>query len=70
VQLYTGAQINFGDLTPYLTYGVGASLRFKIKNMAFLMICSRKKNYRNFWQESLVTKYPEQEKYFLGCRDS
>jgi hypothetical protein len=21
VQLYTGAQINFGDLTPYLTYG-------------------------------------------------
>jgi hypothetical protein len=20
-QLYTGAQINFGDLTPYLTYG-------------------------------------------------
>ncbi len=25
VQLYTGAQINFGDLTPYLTYG-GAPL--------------------------------------------
>jgi hypothetical protein len=23
VQLYTGAQINFGDLTPYLTYGSG-----------------------------------------------
>ncbi len=23
VQLYTGAQINFGDLTPYLTYGHG-----------------------------------------------
>ncbi len=22
VQLYTGAQINFGDLTPYLTYGL------------------------------------------------
>jgi hypothetical protein len=23
VQLYTGAQINFGDLTPYLTYALG-----------------------------------------------
>jgi hypothetical protein len=27
VQLYTGAQINFGDLTPHLTYGwVGGSV--------------------------------------------
>ncbi len=28
VQLYTGAQINFGDLTPYLTYLVDIYLPF------------------------------------------
>jgi hypothetical protein len=27
VQLYTGAQINFADLTPYLTYGCRVSER-------------------------------------------
>ncbi len=26
VQLYTGAQLSFGDLTPYLTYNIGQCL--------------------------------------------
>jgi hypothetical protein len=29
-QLYTGAQINFGDLTPYLTYGKKEAKAFMI----------------------------------------
>jgi hypothetical protein len=31
VQLYTGAQINIGDLTPYLTFG------FKVPAQSFLL---------------------------------
>jgi hypothetical protein len=33
--VYTGAQINFGDLTPYLTYGTGSpAAGFRGPNMA------------------------------------
>jgi hypothetical protein len=37
VQLYTGAQINFGDLTQYLTYDRNVS-RFKAENHLYLHI--------------------------------
>jgi hypothetical protein len=38
VQLYTGAQINFGDLTPYLTYA---------ETEAFQVVHICKKQYFN-----------------------
>jgi hypothetical protein len=31
VQLYTGSQINFGDLTPYLSYGSCGWLRSRVQ---------------------------------------
>jgi hypothetical protein len=48
VQLYTGAQINFGDLTPYLTYGCyplsGMSVYVKLRcvwNYVPVFLCSK-----------------------------
>jgi hypothetical protein len=36
MQLYTGAQINFGDLTPYLTYGQMIKAFLKISGFCVL----------------------------------
>ncbi len=37
VQLYTGAQINFGDLTPYLTYAAYEAV-FRIREILLIRI--------------------------------
>ncbi len=34
----TGAQINFGDLTPYLTYGLGVLYRFTIQGTTLISV--------------------------------
>ncbi len=34
MQLYRGAQINFGDLTPYLTYTVKKVIDFPVPGMS------------------------------------
>jgi hypothetical protein len=39
--MYTGAQINFGDLTPYLTYGKKYLIRKQRKEVGSQ--CGRKK---------------------------
>ncbi len=46
--MYTGAPINVGDLTPYLTYGGGA-LREKIyrRKVYGLKLCLWYRSYRN-----------------------
>jgi hypothetical protein len=47
VQLYTGAQINFGDLTPYLTYSKNDS-----NNHLFHKSSKRTKNVGTFSQKA------------------
>ncbi len=42
VQLYTGGQINFGDLTPYLTYDSHSEgFEWFIEGQAFLRSCDQ-----------------------------
>jgi hypothetical protein len=43
LQLYTGAQINFGDLTPYLTYGCWLLLELRSPSLRSKKKCLSQK---------------------------
>jgi hypothetical protein len=61
VQLYTGAQINFADLTPYLTYvcGYQVIVRFKAELGVVLFIFSNeiKNSVRGFMTNFCPLRY-------------
>jgi hypothetical protein len=59
--MYTGAHINFGDLTPYLTYAHGQNPVTR-KNLNV----SSRKSFRNFFgRQKTKRKTPVESRFYL-----